>query len=34
MVPRESLACRKDDLEELDKEHNEYPIGTYLEARL
>ena len=33
MVRRESLACRKDDREELDKEYNEYAIGTYLEAR-
>ena len=33
MVPRESLACRKDDREELDKEHNEYAVRTSLEAR-
>jgi len=27
----ESLACRKDDLKEA-KEHDEYAVGTYLEA--
>ena len=27
----ESLACRKDDRKEA-KEHNEYAVGTYLEA--
>ena len=28
----ESLTCRKDDRKEASKEHDEYAVGTYLEA--